>query len=492
MSDKIRTILAAIMCVGVLVAVVVMLVLLTKSRFSGSDVSDVADETRDEENVTELYPEETEEVYEETASIEKIPLSPEIESLLKEWNIWEPEKEEVPGSAFTYNIYPSVDNTKAWIYNIEVDEKMDSSKLDIPSTINGRTVTRLGWVNVPRNETFDEEYDEFLEADKTIFGAYVEWFHELPGYCKAASEIKNMIIPKTVTDIQESAFSGMENLESVTIPDGVSVISEYLFYGNNSMKSVYLPANVTTIAASAFDDCKELQEITIPSECSTFKMMDKCIVKKGDNSLIFCYASGKEYNIPEGINILKENSFTGCYAEKVHIPASVNQIEGWAFSRCSSNTSEIIHEVTVSDKNPVYAKDGKTIYNKNDKTLSIAMISYDKKSDTYSYDMSDKVERLTDQQNMVSINKFENHIEKLYVSKNLKTVGMYGWGVVHSAYEVIFQNEKAPVLDGGEEEADAKLPVFATISVPKAANDSYRKLYKKTGDMEYVDKWVVY
>ena len=60
------------------------------------------------------------------------------------WNTAVTETEIVTGSAFTYNAYVSKDNKRAWIYNIEVDEKTDSSNLVIPAAINGKTVTKLG------------------------------------------------------------------------------------------------------------------------------------------------------------------------------------------------------------------------------------------------------------------------------------------------------------------------------------------------------------
>lgn len=73
--------------------------------------------------------------------------------------------------------------------------------------------------------------------------------------------------------------------------------------------------------------------------------------------------------------------------------------------------------------------------------------------------------------------------------KKLKTVVDDGWGIVNSASEIIFQNTKVPKVDV---ENYMKLPIFATIRVPKAANAEYKKLYESSGKIEYVDKWITY
>ena len=39
-------------------------------------------------------------------------------SNVKGWNISAPETTRAPGSAFTYNVYPSTDKKSAWIYHI--------------------------------------------------------------------------------------------------------------------------------------------------------------------------------------------------------------------------------------------------------------------------------------------------------------------------------------------------------------------------------------
>lgn len=418
-------------------------------------------------------------------------------SNVKGWNISAPETTRAPGSAFTYNVYPSTNKKSAWIYHIDVDPNMDYSTLNIPQTINGMTVTRLGWVYVPSKN------DDFLDTDEfnqTIFGAIVEQCHGASGsYIPLGDNLRNrtyismsvssITIPNTVTQLQESTFSGIVNLREITIPDGVSVIPAELFYGCSSLESVKLPKALNSIDPSAFTDCHKLQNMELSNECQTFKIMNKSIVNKNDMSLVYCYASGDKYNIPKGIKTLKTFSFTNCTAKNIHIPASVKKIEQKAFHRSNGYSSRNISNMTVSKKNKVYAKDGQTIYNKKNKTLTVAIITG--KPDETKYVMSNKVKKLTICQSTINMDEWEEAIENLYVSKNLKKVGFRGFGVVFNANNVYYTSKKVPKLLKTNK-TWSPLPIFTNIHVLKEANAEYKKLYKKHHCLGNVDKWNTY
>ncbi|MDE6591129.1 MAG: leucine-rich repeat domain-containing protein, partial [Oscillospiraceae bacterium] len=67
-----------------------------------------------------------------------------------------------------------------------------------------------------------------------------------------------------VTGINMTAFSGNENIRSVTIPEGVKTIGQYAFSGCSNLQSVTLPKGLREMDLCVFADCKRLESVTIP------------------------------------------------------------------------------------------------------------------------------------------------------------------------------------------------------------------------------------
>ncbi len=76
--------------------------------------------------------------------------------------------------------------------------------------------------------------------------------------------VTELVIPDSVTEIRNGAFSSCSSLTSVTIPDGVTSIGDYTFFNCRSLTSITISDSVTTIGERAFSDCSSLTSITIP------------------------------------------------------------------------------------------------------------------------------------------------------------------------------------------------------------------------------------
>ncbi len=74
-------------------------------------------------------------------------------------------------------------------------------------------------------------------------------------------ELKNVNIPKTVTDICTSAFAGCESLKKVDIPDSVERISHDAFAYCCSLEEITLPTSLKFMSHSAFYGCCSLKKI---------------------------------------------------------------------------------------------------------------------------------------------------------------------------------------------------------------------------------------
>ena len=82
-------------------------------------------------------------------------------------------------------------------------------------------------------------------------------------------EIKDLVIPNSVTSIGDRAFSGCSGLTSVTIPNSVTIIGNSAFYDCSGLTSVTIPNSVTSIGDYAFHHCSGLTSVTIPNSVTS-------------------------------------------------------------------------------------------------------------------------------------------------------------------------------------------------------------------------------
>ena len=122
-------------------------------------------------------------------------------------------------------------------------------------------------------------------------------------------EIKDLLIPNSVTSIGGGAFYGCSALTSVTIGNSVTSIGDSAFDGCSGLTSVTIGNSVTSIGKRAFNDCSCLIMVTI-----------------GDS-----------------VTSIGDSAFYGCSGlTSVTIPNSVERIEDYAFANCSSLISVTI------------------------------------------------------------------------------------------------------------------------------------------------------
>ena len=83
------------------------------------------------------------------------------------------------------------------------------------------------------------------------------------GAFSRCSSLTNIVIPNSVTDIGNSAFSNCSSLSNIVIPDSVTAIGNFAFWGCSSLSNIVIPDSVTAIGDYAFYYCS-LSNIVIP------------------------------------------------------------------------------------------------------------------------------------------------------------------------------------------------------------------------------------
>lgn len=218
---------------------------------------------------------------------------------------------------------------------------------------------------------------------------------------------KNVIIPNSVTSIDDGAFSECDSVNSVVVPNSVTSIGEEVFSSCQNLSVVIIPDSVKYVGDDAFSDCEDItiwvdsleqaekwdtdwnpdefpvcvlkkaeleREALIKSltnESLTnieidpdFEIVNGCLVKYNGNASDVvipdsvtsignsAFNSNKKLTsvkIPNSITSIGGYAFHGCNKlKKVNIPNSVNLIRENTFSSCTSLISVVIPDGLIS------------------------------------------------------------------------------------------------------------------------------------------------
>ncbi len=163
-----------------------------------------------------------------------------------------------------------------------------ATEVEIPETIDGKTVTSIGDRAFDRNST-----------------------------------ITSVIIPDSVKSIGDYAFCICSNLTSIIIPEGVTSIGKSVFLSCSNLLSVTIPDSMTSIGQEAFADCRKIKSVTIPGNEG---ILDEWGAFNACTSL-------ESVTILDGVTSIGEASFANCDSLKnVTVPDSVTVIGADAFA----------------------------------------------------------------------------------------------------------------------------------------------------------------
>ena len=215
---------------------------------------------------------------------------------------------------------------------------------------------------------------------------------ELIRYPQSKADVTEYKIPTGVKQIRKNAFYFNGKIEKVTLPDSTQRIGEYAFYGCDNLKEMILGKGLESIEKSVFSNCRKLEKLTVngtvkdlgdyvfastsikelqigkevtnvKEEFYSRNTLEKIEVEAGSKSYasqdgvlynkekteLIRYPQSKadatEYEVPDGVEKLRENAF--CYnesIEKVTLPDSVQSIGEYAFGRCRN-----LQDIRIAD-----------------------------------------------------------------------------------------------------------------------------------------------
>lgn len=166
-----------------------------------------------------------------------------------------------------------------------------------------------------------------------------------------SADIKSEIMvngtPVLIRNIAPNAFQNCSTLTSVTIPNGIITIGSHAFAASG-LRTVTIPGSVSTINPNTFESCKNLSEVTLSENvtsigtnafngCSGLEKIHFPESMANIDGFAFAACTKlKSIALPEGLKTIKAGTFSGCSnLVSVYIPSSVATTEVNAFSGCS-------------------------------------------------------------------------------------------------------------------------------------------------------------
>lgn len=132
---------------------------------------------------------------------------------------------------------------------------------------------------------------------------------------------KTVTVPKSVERVNIAAFE-KDEIESVVIPDSVTVIDDYAFYKCFRLKSVEIGKRVASIGKSAFYGCAELAVLNGQSESVLYPALETI----GPNAFFGCEALTGTLDLGTGLKSIGANAFANCdRLDGVRVPDTLDE-----------------------------------------------------------------------------------------------------------------------------------------------------------------------
>ncbi len=302
--------------------------------------------------------------------------------------------------------------------------------LIIPEYINGKKVVEIGKFAFANN--FNGEYT-----------------------------IQSIIVPKTITKIDDSAFENCTNLEQVSfadnsnlknieknsfygctglseieVPDSVEKVDDYAFaYCTNLTGTFVLPTNLITFGENVFLSTG-ISNISIDSTNLNFTVSDSTLYNKTQTIIYLSYASGA-YIVPNSVSTI--NNYAFCNNKNI-LSVNLNnviEIGNYAFLNCE-NLNTISGGNNLSKAN---IKDfSATEWEQNNDYIIIGSVLLKYNSENITYEVPKNIKYIGEY-------AFEsNSLSTVYINSNVETIANYAFINCPSLINIYILNNNQPII----------------------------------------------
>lgn len=164
------------------------------------------------------------------------------------------------------------------------------------------------------------------------------------GFVEGCENLKEVVLPSTLTCLSLNSFKGCTNLTTVyyngtekeegvvKLPAGVTTIESSAFKGCEGIKKIVLPAGVTSIGSSVFMGCTNLESVYTEGEqakVGTVKWPNA--VKVVPESAVEGCAKITEFVLPENVENLGKHFLNGTGVTEFTVPGTIKALNGYVF-----------------------------------------------------------------------------------------------------------------------------------------------------------------
>lgn len=250
-------------------------------------------------------------------------------------------------------------NIKAWSRNGNKDPGAGSGHMNAMAELNGVYYELEAGYSMSKGEDGYRPYD--VTVRKSLF-CYETQGSELTIYQYDGQDtsgeftIPSSIDGKTVTKIGNTAFTRAD-FTKVILPDTLTAIGNFAFSSCPNLQSITIPASVTVIGTAPFSSCVKLTGLTVSGKNTNYMEKDGVIYSKDKTTLVTCPAASsvtvpatvariadyafyynsnlEKVSLPESVVSLGEGVFGDCSSlKKIYLPRSVQSLGAYAFADC--------------------------------------------------------------------------------------------------------------------------------------------------------------
>lgn len=259
-----------------------------------------------------------------------------------------------------------------------------------------------------------------------------------------------------LTTIPEWAFSNCRQLRSILLPETVREIRDNAFTYASALEAFHIPAAVESIGEAVFAGATNIQKLTLDIDNTHFMLQDDVLYQGiPAETLVYCppYKNGTvklpasvwditgnafylcekvtAIELNEGLVIMGDGAFQGCNAlETLTLPASLENIGEGCFYCLNLKA--------------IYVTEGNEVYQSIDGVLYLfdgnELIYYPPAREGASYDVLDGTGFI------MSYSCYANHLEKVTLPASTKWIGDYALGLCEQLKVVRCMATEPPLL----------------------------------------------